>query len=69
VLAGRHHPLVVADGTNVEILHAGVGRAHAGTRVLVLVKDLDVRVITKDRELLRHLTIDPTKDYQPIGRA
>jgi transposase InsO family protein len=48
--------------------HIGLGRAHAGTRVLLLIADLDVRVITEDGELLRHLTIDPTKDYQPRGR-
>ena len=50
------------------LLHIGIGRAHAGTRVLLLVNDLDVRVISEDGELLRHLTIDPTKDYQPRGR-
>ncbi len=50
-----------------KLVHIGVGRAHAGTRVLLLVNDLDVRVITEDGELLRHLTIDPTKDYQPHG--
>ncbi len=48
------------------LLHIGVGRAHAGTRVLLLVHDLDVRVITENGELLRHLTIDPTRDYQPL---
>lgn len=51
------------------LLHVGIGRAHAGTRVLVLVNDLDVRVITEDGELLRRLTIDPTKDYQPHGQT
>ncbi len=59
----------MADGINVEILHASDGRARAGTQVLLLVKDLGVRVITEDGELLRHLAIDPAKDYQPIGRA
>ena len=47
-----------------KLLHIGVGRAHAGTRVLLLVADLDVRIMTDDGELLRHLTLDPTKDYQ-----
>ena len=51
-----------------KLLHIGVGRAHIGTRVLLLVADLDVRVITEDGELLRHLTIDPSKDYQPHGQ-
>jgi len=51
-----------------KLLHIGVGRVHAGVRVLLLVNDLDVRVITKDGELLRHLTLDPTKVYQATGR-
>ena len=50
------------------LLHIGIGRVHAGVRVLLLVNDLDVRVITEDGELLRHLTLDPTKVYQPTGR-
>jgi transposase InsO family protein len=49
--------------------HIGLGRAHIGTRVLVLVADLDVRVLTEDGELLRALTLDPTRDYQPLGRS
>lgn len=50
-----------------KLLHIGIGRAHAGTRVLLLVQDLDVRVITEDGELLRQLTLDPSRDYQPLG--
>jgi hypothetical protein len=42
-----------------------VGRAHAGTKVLVLAKDLTVQIIARDTgELLRDLVLDPTKDYQ-----
>ena len=52
-----------------KLLHIGIGRAHAGTPVLLLVNDLDVRVVTEEGELLRQLTLDPTKDYQPRGRA
>jgi transposase InsO family protein len=51
-----------------KLLHIGVGRPHTGTRVLLLVADRDVRVLTEDGELLQHLTIDPTKNYQPHGR-
>jgi len=32
--------------------------------VVVLVADLDVRVLNQDGELLRDLTLDPTRDYQ-----
>ena len=49
--------------------HIGVGRTHARTPVFLLVQDLDVRVIDADTgELLRALTIDLSKDYQPTGR-
>jgi transposase InsO family protein len=47
--------------------HIGVGHAHKGKRVTVLVDGLDVRVISEDGELLRRLTLDPTRDYQPRG--
>ncbi|MGH9020141.1 MAG: integrase core domain-containing protein, partial [Acidimicrobiales bacterium] len=48
--------------------HIGVGRAHAGKRVLLLVANLDVRVVDDEGELLRHLTLNPSIDYQPRGR-
>ncbi len=47
--------------------HVGVRRAHKGRRVIVLVADLDIRVLSQEGELLRHLTLDPTKDYQPLN--
>ena len=46
--------------------HIGIGRAHAATTVIVLVDDLDIRVINNDTgELFRHLTLNPDIDYQP----
>ena len=49
--------------------HIGIGRTYAGTYVILLVQDLDVRVIdAATGELLRELTIDPRRDYQPTGR-
>ncbi len=45
----------------------GVGRAHARRRVIVLVCDLDVRVLSEEGELLRRLTLDPTRNYEPLG--
>jgi transposase InsO family protein len=49
--------------------HIGVGRTYAGTYVILLVQDLDVRVVhAATGELLRDLTIDPRRDYQPTGR-
>jgi hypothetical protein len=49
----------------LEPVGVGVGRAHAGTRVLLLAADQHVSVITDDGELLRELTIDPTRNDQP----
>jgi transposase InsO family protein len=49
--------------------HIGLGRRLAGTRVIVLVDGLHVRVLTEEGELLRELTLDPSRDYQPQGRA
>ena len=46
--------------------HIGVGRAHKNERVLMLVADLDVRILDTEGTVLRHLTLDPSKDYQPI---
>jgi hypothetical protein len=49
--------------------HIGVGRTHARTHVLLLVQDLNVRVINAaTRELLRELALDPTRNYQPTGK-
>ena len=48
--------------------HVGLGRRHAGERVLLLVHDLDVRVLAEDGELIRKLTLDPTRDYQRQGK-
>jgi len=46
--------------------HIGIGRAHARTHVIMLVEDLDIRIIhAATGELLRELTLDPRRDYQP----
>jgi len=47
--------------------HIGVGHAHKGKRVIMLVDGLDVKVLSEDGELLRRLTLDPSRDYQPQG--
>ena len=49
-----------------QLRHIGIGRTHARTHVILLVQDLHVRVINATTgELLRELTIDPNRDYQP----
>lgn len=45
--------------------HIGIGRRHARRPVLILVKDLHVRVTTDTGEVLRDFQLDPTRDYQP----
>ena len=46
--------------------HIGIGRTLARTHVVLLVADIHVRVINAATgELLRDLTIDTTRDYQP----
>ena len=51
------------------LYHIGIGRPHAGTRVLLLVQDLHIRVINAGTgELIRELTLNPGKRYQPTGK-
>jgi transposase InsO family protein len=76
--AGTHHRIrhdrVDKTGSvtvrhNGRLHHIGIGRTHAGTDIIMLVNGLDIRVIdTTTGELLRRLTLDPTRDYQPTGR-
>ncbi len=48
--------------------HIGIGRTHARTRVLVLVQDLNIRIInTATGEPLRQLTLDPTRTTNPAA--
>jgi hypothetical protein len=66
------HDRIDTDGkvtlrVNGRLHHIGIGRTHARTPVLLLVQDLHVRVVdAATGELLRELTIDPARDYQPI---
>jgi transposase InsO family protein len=56
---------VVTLRHNSRLHHIGLGRRHAGTHVLILAKDLNVRVIARTTgQLLRELQLDPTRDYQ-----
>jgi transposase InsO family protein len=48
--------------------HIGIGTIHAGTPVRMLIHDLHITVIAIETgEILRDLTLDPTRDYQPRG--
>ena len=49
--------------------HIGLGYEYARTRVVMLIADLYIRVVdAATGELLRDLVLDPTRDYQPLGR-
>ena len=47
--------------------HIPVGTAHRNRRVRLLVAGPDVRIVTDDGELIRALTLDPLRNYQPLG--
>jgi transposase InsO family protein len=69
------HDKVDAGGTvtlrhDSRLHHIGVGRANKGRRVKLLIADRDIRVLdARTGELIRQLTLDPSRDYQPIGGA
>ncbi|MFW3113378.1 integrase catalytic subunit [Mycobacterium haemophilum DSM 44634] len=49
-----------------QLHHIGIGRTHAHTRVLLLIQDLNIRIINAATgELIRQLILDPTRNYQP----
>jgi len=53
---------------NSRLHHIGVGRTHAGTCVILLIQDLQIRIVNAATgELLRELILDPNRDYQPTG--
>ena len=53
---------------NGRLHHIGIGRTHTGTRVILLINDLDIRIIhAATGEILRNLTLDPTRSYQGTG--
>ncbi len=49
--------------------HIGIGRRRAGTRVLMLIRDRNIRIVDEETgELIRELDLDTTRDYQPLAR-
>jgi transposase InsO family protein len=52
---------------NSRLHHIGIGRAHKGQEIKLLIADQNIRIIDTDTgQLIRELTLDPTRDYQPI---
>jgi transposase len=46
--------------------HIGLGRAHKGRHVKLLIANQSIRVITPHGKLLRELTLNPSHDHQPL---
>jgi hypothetical protein len=59
-------PAVVTLRIAGRLHHIGIGRTHARTHIIMLICDLHVRIVNATTgELLRELTINPDRDYQP----
>ena len=64
----RRHPATILR-LNGRLHHIGLGRTHARTHVVLLIDHDHVRLVhATTGELLRDLTIDTSRDYQPTGR-
>lgn len=54
---------------NGHLHHIGIGRTLDGTPIVMLIRDLDVRIIhTTTGEILRELTINPERRYHGTGK-
>jgi transposase InsO family protein len=55
---------------NSRLHHIGIGRAHTGRAIKLLIADLDIRIIDLENgQLIRQLTLNPNRDYQPLNQA
>jgi hypothetical protein len=63
-----HDQVVGLVGAASRRHHIGIGRAHAGTPILIRTTGPDITIIsTATGEILRQLTLDPARNYQPTG--
>ena len=71
VLIEKRSPTEIAKahGISRSWLYALIARVRGGgyEAVNLLVAGAQVRIVTEQGELLRALTIDPTRDYQPLN--
>jgi transposase InsO family protein len=59
---------VITVRYNSRLHHIGLSKHLRGTPVIVLIDDLNIRVLNKNTAtLIRKLNLDPTRDYQPRG--
>lgn len=67
------HDIIGTNGTitlryKTKMRHIAVGRDHRGTRIIILQKARDVRLINQDGEILRQITLEDDKLYYGTGR-
>ena len=62
---------VITIRHNSRLHHIGLGKRRTGTKVTVLIDDLDIRVLERNTgHLIRKLVLDPTRDRRaPRGQA
>jgi transposase InsO family protein len=54
---------------NSRLHHIGIGRAHTGRTIKLLIADQNIRVIDQQTgQLIRELTLNPNRDYQPLNQ-
>jgi transposase InsO family protein len=54
---------------NSRLYHIGIGRAHKDRPIKLLIADRDIRIIDPNSgQLIRALTLNPTRDYQPLNQ-
>lgn len=56
------------DASQSRLHHIGSCRRHAGTDALVLVHDLDIRVLDRDGKTPARTHLDASRGYQPQPR-
>jgi len=61
-----HHGVVTLRYDS-RLRHIGLGARHRGKPIVLLVADRDVRVVTENGELLRHLVLDPDTSHSGGG--
>lgn len=50
--------------------HIGIGRAHKNRPIKLLIADRNIRIIDPNTgQLIRELTLDPNRDYQPLKQT
>jgi hypothetical protein len=66
---GRHQRQTRPAPQQPPAPNIGIGRGHAGTHALLLIREFNIRVIADETgELIREVELDPTRDYQPTGK-